>query len=93
MHDQHLAAREMSAEVLRAALEPLHALTDQPRDEAVGEREAQVGAALLDTRQTVADERRLQAAPHRFHLWEFRHEADPSGGDGAGNPARLSSRA
>jgi hypothetical protein len=74
MHDQHLAAREMRAQVLRPPLEPLDTPADEPLGEALGKREAQVDTALLDAHQNAADEHRLEPVPHRFHLGEFRHE-------------------
>jgi hypothetical protein len=63
----------MRAQVLRPPLEALDTPADQQLGEARGKREAQVGAALLDAHQNAADEHRLEPAPYRLDLGEFRH--------------------
>ena len=45
----------------------------QALGEVVGQRPAQIGAALVDAGDALAFQMRREAAPDGFHLWQFWH--------------------
>jgi hypothetical protein len=53
-------------QILAAALQPLDLAALQPRREALGQGESEVGPMLLDAREYLALKGRLQAAPNGF---------------------------
>ena len=74
MHHQHLAVIEPREQIFRPPVERLDLPPSKPFAEALGEREAQVGAPLLDVRERVADQDRLKAPAHGFDLRKLWHE-------------------
>ena len=73
MHDEHLAVVETRQEIFRAPVESLDFPPFEPLGEALGQREAQILAPLLDARELVADQDWLKAPSHRLDLWKLRH--------------------
>jgi hypothetical protein len=73
MQHQRFATVEAHENVLGAPCQPVDALAAQPLDEALGERRAQVGAALLDRRDAHAFHYRSEAAADGFDFRQFRH--------------------
>ena len=68
MHHQHFAVVEPGEQIFGAPVERLYLPPGQPRAEILGQRNAQIGAPLLDARERVADQHGLQSPAHGFHL-------------------------
>ena len=61
VHGQHLAVVEMDEDVLGAPVEPLDRAPREPLGEALGQRKAQVRAALLHAHEAAPAQHRLEA--------------------------------
>ena len=57
---------KMRQQILPPPLQPLDLRPAQPRREVLRQRKPQVGPVLIDARERLAFERRLEAAPHDF---------------------------
>src|SRR5579883_868424 len=73
MHDQSLAAVEMDENVFGAARQLDDRPADQPLDEALRKRRAQIGPRQHDALDPRADHRRGEALADGFDFGEFRH--------------------
>ena len=73
-----LAEREMQEEIFGPPPERRHLLPGEALRKPLGEREAQIGPALLDGEKARPDHRGFEAAPHGFDFGEFGHSARSS---------------
>ena len=74
MHHQRVTAIQRGQDVLGPAVQPQDLGPGQPLDEAVGQREAQVGAVGAHAGQARAGQDGVQAATDGLHFGQFGQE-------------------
>ena len=87
VHEQHLSPRQVRQQVLAPPLQPLDLASAQPAGEIFRQRKPQVGPVLVDARERVPGERRLEAAAHDLDFRQLGHMADFSLGSSRETPA------
>ena len=73
MNNQRFAGAQLGKKVFRAARQIPNGLPDQPRAEPARKRHAQIGPPDFSGDDARAGEPRIEPAPDRFDLGEFRH--------------------
>ncbi len=73
VHEQHMPPRQVRQQVLAPPLQPLDLAPAQPAGEIVRQRKPQVRPVLIDAREHVPGERRLEAAAHDLDFRQLGH--------------------
>ena len=89
MHDKYVTIIEIGEKIFGPASERDHAASFKAVGKTVGQRKAQVRAALLDLREARAAHRELKPAAHGFDFGEFGHRLQSRERSSRGRFCRL----
>jgi hypothetical protein len=78
MHHEHVVALKIGEKIFGAAAEGENPAAGQPRREILGERETQIGAALLDACEACPGHHGFEPAANGFNLGQFGHGQTPA---------------